>query len=119
MAKGAHPDAQITVINVRAVALVAESRDRWPLAGDQIYADFDLSVANLPPGTRLEVGSVVLEVSDKPHRGCKKFSDRFGVDALRFVNSDEGHALNLRGINTRVITGGVVRAGDVIRKLAE
>ncbi|MBO0867907.1 MAG: MOSC domain-containing protein [Micromonosporaceae bacterium] len=111
-------EAQVTVMNVRATALVAQSRDRWQLAGDQIYVDFDLSPEHAPPGTRLAVGTAVLEVSAKPHRGCKKFAARFGVDALRFVNSPEGRALNLRGINTRVVSGGVVRPGDPIRKLA-
>jgi MOSC domain-containing protein YiiM len=108
---------QITVMNARSVALLAGSRDRWPLAGDQLYVDFDLSAENLPPGARVEVGAAILEVSDKPHRGCKKFSARYGLDALRFVNSRAGYALNLRGINARVVRSGVVRAGDTVRKL--
>lgn len=112
-------EAQVTVMNVRATALVAQTRDRWTLAGDQIYVDFDLSVEHLPPGTRLAVGTAVLEVSEKPHKGCKKFSARFGVEALRFVNSTTGRALNLRGINTRVVRGGLVRPGDPIRKLPD
>jgi MOSC domain-containing protein YiiM len=108
---------QITVMNARVVALLAGSRDRWPLAGDQLYVDLDLSVENLPPGTRVEVGTAVLEVSGVPHRGCKKFAARYGLDALRFVNSEQGYAWNLRGINTRVLQGGVVRSGDAVRKL--
>ena len=108
---------QVTVMNARVVSLLAGSRDRWPLAGDQLYVDLDLSVENLPPGTRVEVGAAVLEVSGEPHRGCKKFAARYGLDALRFVNSKTGYALNLRGVNTRVVRGGVVRAGDTVRKL--
>jgi MOSC domain-containing protein YiiM len=108
---------QVTVMNARVVALLAGSRDRWPLAGDQLYVDLDLSVENLPPGTRVEVGTAVLEVSGVPHRGCKKFAARYGLDALRFVNSKQGYAWNLRGINTRVLRGGVVRRGDAFRKL--
>ena len=108
---------QVTVMNARVVALLAGSRDRWPLAGDQLYLDLDLSVENLPPGTRVEVGAAVLEVSDVPHRGCKKFAARYGLDALRFVNSKQGYAWNLRGINTRVVRGGAVRTGDPVRKL--
>ena len=104
-------------MNARAVALLAQSPDRWPLAGDQLYVDLDLSPDNLPPGTRIQVGEAVLEVSDKPHRGCKKFAARFGLDALRFVNSAVGYSLNLRGINTTVVRSGTVRAGDVVRKL--
>jgi MOSC domain-containing protein YiiM len=108
---------QVTVMNARVVALLAGSRDRWPLAGDQLYVDLDLSVDNLPPGTLFEVGSAVLEVSAVPHRGCKKFAARYGLDALRFVNSEQGYAWNLRGINTQVVQGGIVRTGDAVRKL--
>jgi MOSC domain-containing protein YiiM len=110
-------DRQVTVMNARAAALVAGGRDRWPLAGDQIYVDLDLSEANVPPGTRLELGTAVLEVTGVPHRGCKKFAARFGLDALRLVNSTEGYALHLRGINTRVVAAGVVRVGDRVRKV--
>ena len=116
--RGADPERQITVANARAVALVAQSRDRWALAGDQLYVDFDLSDENTPPGTRLEVGSAILEVTEPPHRGCKKYAARFGLDALRFVNSEVGYALNLRGVNARVVQPGVVRPGDVVKKLS-
>jgi MOSC domain-containing protein YiiM len=109
-------ERQLTVMNARVVALLAAAPDRWALAGDQLYVDLDLSGENLPPGTRLQVGSAIIEVSGEPHRGCKKFAARFGLDALRFVNSKQGYALNLRGINTRVVRGGVVRPGDVVHK---
>lgn len=113
----AHRDAQITLMNARAAALVAGDRDRWPLAGDQFYVDLDLSAANLPPGTRIEVGSALLEVTPEPHHGCGKFAQRFGVDALKFINSAEGRELNLRGVNARVIRGGTVRTGDVVARV--
>ncbi|HEU4423222.1 MAG TPA: MOSC domain-containing protein [Pilimelia sp.] len=112
-----NPLRQVTVMNARAVALLARSRERWALAGDQLYVDLDLSGENLPPGTRLEIGSAILEVTGEPHRGCKKFAARFGLDALRFVNSKVGYSLNLRGINTQVVRSGVVRTGDIVRKL--
>lgn len=112
-----HPGMQLTLMNTRAATLVAGDRDRWKLAGDQLYVDLDLSAANLPPGTRLRAGAAVLEISDQPHRGCAKFAARFGRDALKFVNSDVGAELNLRGVNARVVEGGTVRAGDEIRKL--
>jgi len=111
-----HPDRQLTLMNARAAALVAGSRERWPLAGDQLYVDLDLGEANLPPGTRLCVGSAVIEVTAEPHRGCGKFSRRFGVDAMRWVNSAVGRELNLRGINARILTPGTVRPGDSIGK---
>jgi len=108
--------AQLTLANVRAVSLVAQDPDRRPLAGDQLYVDFDLSVHNAPPGTRLEIGSAVVEISDLPHRGCRKFLDRFGKDALRFVNSEVGVELNMRGVNAMVVVPGPVRRGDAVRK---
>ncbi len=112
-----NPNAQITVANTRAIGMIAGPRELWPLAGDQLYVDLDLSLENLPPGTRLEVGAAVLEVTEDPHTGCAKFSERFGLAALELVSSPEGRALNLRGINTRVVNTGAVRAGDAIRRL--
>ena len=109
--------AQITVKSARAAALIAKQRERWPLAGDQLYVDLDLSEENLPAGTQLQVGSAVIEVTDVPHTGCKKYRARFGLEALEFANSPEGRALNLRGINTRVVRAGTVRVGDAVRKL--
>ena len=113
----ANADAQITVTSSPAIALAAGDRDRWALAGDQLYLDLDLSEDNLPPGTRLEVGSAVLEVTAEPHTGCKKFAARFGLETLEVFNSPEGRALNLRGINTRVVRRGTIRVGDTARKL--
>jgi hypothetical protein len=109
--------AQLTLMNSRVAAAVAGDRERWPLAGDQLYVDLDLSLANLPPGSRVQIGSAVIEFSEAKHTGCSKFSGRFGVDALKFVNSPIGGELRLRGANCRVLVGGTVRAGDAIRKL--
>ena len=113
----ANPDAQITVMNARTIELVAQDEERWSLAGDQLFIDINLSDENLPPGTRLAIGSAIIEVSAQPHTGCRKFSDRFGVEALKFVNSPEGKRLHLRGINTRVVRGGVIHVGDVVQKI--
>jgi hypothetical protein len=112
-----HPDMALTLMNARSAMLVASDPARRMLAGDQIYLDLDLGVANLPPGTRLAIGSAVIEMTDQPHLGCAKFSARFGEDALRFVNSRTGRELRLRGANTRIIRSGVVRTGDVARKV--
>ena len=113
----AYRNRQITIMNARAVALLAQSEERWALAGDQLYIDLDLSDDNLPPGTRLAIGSAVLEVSAAPHTGCKKFSSRFGVEAMEFVNSPEGKRLHLRGINAKVVEAGTIRVGDTARKI--
>jgi hypothetical protein len=96
---------------------IAGDVERWPLAGDQLYVEFDISEENLPPGSRVAIGEAVLEVSAKPHTGCEKFSARFGLEALRLVSTPEGRALRLRGMNTRVAVGGAVRVGDRVELL--
>ena len=113
----AHPDRQLTLINARVIGLVARDRERWPLAGDQLYVDLDLSRENLPPGTRLELGSAVIEVTDQLHTGCAKFTARFGSAAIRFVNGKEGRPLRMRGMYAKVVEPGTVRPGDTIRKV--
>jgi len=110
-----NPEAQVTLVNARAIAVIAGAANRWALAGDQLYVDFDLSIANLPARTRLRVGSAVVEISAKPHTGCAKYRRRFGVDAVRFVNSATGRELRLRGANARVVESGTVRQGDRVR----
>ena len=111
------PDAQLTLTNSRFANLIAGSPDRWPLAGDQLYLDLDLSVENLPPGARLRLGEAVIEVTSLPHTGCKKYAQRFGAEALRFTAQPEGRRRNLRGIYARVVVPGTVRVGDVARKI--
>jgi MOSC domain-containing protein YiiM len=112
-----HPDVQVTIMNARTIALIAQDEARWPLAGDNLLVDLDLSADNLPPKTRLSVGSTLLEITAVPHKGCKKFAARFGVDATRFVNSREGWRMHLRGIYARIIRSGLVAVGDPVRKL--
>jgi hypothetical protein len=114
--RSANLDAQLTLMNARAAHAIAGSKERRQLAGDQLFVDLDLSVENLPAGTRLAVGDAVIEVTPEPHTGCAKFSARFGTDALKFVNKSPGRELRLRGVNTRVVTPGTVRAGDAISK---
>lgn len=111
------PDAEITLMNARCIAYLAGDVERWALAGDQLYVDLDLSSANLPAGSRLKVGTVLLEVSGKPHTGCSKFSARLGDAALAFVKSDVGKTMRLRGMNCRVVEGGQVSTGDRLRKV--
>lgn len=110
------PQTQLNVMNARAISLIAQDTVRWPLAGDQLYVDLDLGEENLPPGTQLEIGSAIIEVSPEPHNGCGKFVQRFGVDAMKFVNSPLGRQLHLRGINARVVRAGQIRVGDTVRK---
>lgn len=112
-----HPEMQLNIMSSRVIALVAQEKERWPLAGDQLFLNLDLSDENLPAGTRLSLGAAVIEVSPQPHSGCKKFVARFGMDAMKFVNSPVGRQLHLRGINAKVVQPGVIRLGDRVRKL--
>lgn len=115
----ANADMQLNLMNARAVAALEPDRARWPLAGDQFFVDFDLSKANVPAGTRLAIGTAIIEVTAEPHLGCLKFQERFGKDAVMFVNSVMGKQLNLRGVNAKVIQEGIVLAGDSISKLGQ
>ncbi|MEW6737302.1 MAG: MOSC domain-containing protein [Acidobacteriota bacterium] len=112
-----HPDMQLNIMNSRVIALVAQDKDRWQLAGDQLFIDLDLSAENLPPGSQLALGSAVIEVTDQPHTGCKKFVARFGLDAMKFVNSPVGKQLHLRGINAKVVQPGKIRVGDIVKRV--
>ena len=111
----AHPEMQLNIANARMIGLLA-SPDRWPLAGDQLYLDFDLTAENLPAGTLLAIGSAIVEVTPVPHLGCKKFQARFGADALKFINAPERHPLRLRGLNAKIVQAGIIRIGDLVRK---
>ncbi len=114
----ANPEMQLNVMNARVIELLAQTKERWSLAGDQLFVDFDLSETNIPPGTQLAIGDAVIEITAPPHLGCKKFSARFGPDAMKFVNSPEGKQLHLRGVNAKVIRANPVRVGDSVRKLS-
>ncbi len=112
-----NPDSQINIMNSRVTALLAQDRERWSLAGDQLYVDLDLSDENLPSGSQIAIGTAILQVTAEPHTGCQKFASRYGTDATKFVNSPEGKRLHLRGINAKVIQSGLIRTGDAITKI--
>ncbi len=112
------PDTQITIMNARVIRLLAGDEEHWPAAGDQLFMDLDLRGENLPPGTRLAVGTALMEVTEVPHNGCAKFTERYGLEALKFVNSSRGKQLHLRGIYVKVVQAGKVRPGDsVVRQV--
>ena len=113
-----HPDVQICIMNARCIQLIAQERANWPLAGDNLFIDMDLTPANIPPGTRLAIGSAMIEITDTPHNGCSAFIERYGRDACVFVNTGDGKKHRLRGIYGRVIQDGTVTVGDQVTKLA-
>lgn len=112
------PDSQIAIMSSRAIELIAGGRERWPLAGDNLMVDFDLSDENLQPGQKLEIGTALLEITAEAHNGCAKFAERFGREALKVVNSPEGKQLHLRGIYAKVVRAGSLKTGDLIRKVS-
>ncbi|HEY0457688.1 MAG TPA: MOSC domain-containing protein [Pyrinomonadaceae bacterium] len=112
-----NPEAQIAIMNSRIIELLAQGKERWKLAGDQLFIDLNLTDENLPAGTRLAIGSAILEVTPKPHNGCRKFVERFGLDAMKFVNSPVGKQYHLRGIYARVVQSGTIRRGDAVKKV--
>ncbi len=113
-----HPDVQICIMNARCIALIAGERDRWPLAGDNLFVDLDLRPESLPPGQRLRIGGSVIEITDVPHTGCASFVERYGRAAVVFVNGPKGKSLRLRGIYARVVQDGRVTVGDRITKIS-
>ena len=112
-----HPDVQVTIMNSRTIALVAQDRERWQLAGDNLFVDFDLSEDNLRCGQQLRIGSAILEITAEPHSACRKFSQRFGSDSARFINSSDWAKLRLRGVYARIVKAGLIHVGDKIRKI--
>lgn len=112
-----HPDVQVAIMNARCIALLAVTRERWSLAGDNLFVDLDLSADNLPAGQRLAIGGTILEITSQAHNGCRKFLERYGQDAVSFVNSAVGRQLHLRGVYARVMQGGSVRVGNMITKV--
>ena len=112
-----HPEMQINVMNSRVISLIAQEKSRWQLAGDQLFIDLDLSRENLPPGTKLSIGETVIEVTEIPHTGCKKFVERFGFDAMKFVNSEFGRQNGFRGVNAKVVKPGNISVGDLAAKI--
>jgi hypothetical protein len=110
------PEAQLAVMQLGVAELIANGQPLL-LFGDNLIVDLDLSAANLPTGTRLRVGAALVEVTPKPHNGCRKFRGRFGDAALRFVQAPPTRHRNLRGIYWKVVEPGDARVGDAIEVL--
>ena len=114
-----HPDVQICIMSARAIRQIAGDKADWPPAGDQLFIDMDMSRSNLTVGQRMQLGDTILEITEVPHNGCNKFSERFGIEATRFVNSRIGKENRLRGIYAKVIEPGTVKVGDSFDKIED
>ena len=110
-------ESQIAIMNSRLIDLIAQDENRWQLAGDQLFIDLDLTDENLPHGSKLQIGAAILEITPQPHNGCKKFVERFGLDAMKFVNSPIGKQFHLRGIYAKVVQSGTIRQNDLVKKI--
>lgn len=110
-------DMQIAVMQIDVARLIANGQP-IPLFGDNLFVELDLRASNLPPGTRVGIGSALLEITPMPHNGCRKFQSRFGHEALQFVAGKDLRHRNLRGIYMRVVEPGVVRQGDSVQVLS-
>ena len=111
------PSMQLNLMNKRCIEVIAQSKEKWPLAGDQLFVDLDLSEDNLHPGDQLQIGSAIIQISKEPHNGCKKFAARFGTDSVKFINDKRGKHYHLRGLNAQVIKEGTITENDAIIKL--
>ncbi len=109
-----NPENQITLMMEQVVSLVATPSSPPELAGDNLYVTIDLAEDCLPAGTRLQIGSALVEVTPLPHYGCKKFSARFGSEALKWINSRDGKRQRLRGLHVQVIEAGDIAVGSDI-----
>lgn len=111
------PDTQVSIMNSRILSQIAGgSHDAMGLAGDNLIVDFDLSEANLPVGSELQIGEVVIRISEQPHTGCRKFVERYGKAAQEFINGDVGKQHHLRGVLGMIVVDGKIQVGDQVRK---
>lgn len=111
------PRIQISVLPKRVADLCWRNRDVSPHPGDTLIADLDMTSANMPVGTRLQVGSAVIEVSDVFNNGCAKWYAQYGADSVKWINHRPHRPLRLRGILCRVVVDGEIRKSDLIEKL--
>jgi len=109
-----NPVSQLTVMRHDIADMIANGQS-LALFGDNLFVNLDIAAANLPVGSRLQIGEAVIEVTPLPHDGCTKFKARFGADAFYFVNAKPTRHLNLRGICCRVVRAGNVEAGSAVR----
>ncbi len=109
------PRAQVSLFNSRLMRLIAPDKKFWALSGDNFIVDFDLSAFH--PGQKINLGEAVIEVSDLPHTGCKKFAARYGAAVKNYLDSPKGQNLNLRGVYARILKAGKVSVGDTLNRI--
>jgi len=105
---------QVAIMRADLAHLIANGQHA-ALFGNNLLVGLDLSADNLPPGTRLRLGTALCVVSEEPHNGCSQFARRFGTAALKLTADKRWRDQNLRGIYLTVITAGEVRPGDGVQ----
>ena len=110
------PRIQVCIMGSRLLELVRREGADSMYPGDNVIADMDFSEANLPVGQHLQLGTAIIEVSDVFNSACSKWQQRYGADALTWINLPENKPHRLRGILARVVRAGEVHLTDSIRK---
>jgi hypothetical protein len=112
-----HPGIQVSILQQRVLDLVWRDRENTVHPGDTFIADMDLSEANLPVGQVLEIGEAVLKVSEVFNDGCVKWKARYGREAKDWITMPGHPELRLRGVLCSIERDGIIREGDILRKI--
>ncbi|MFT3781378.1 MAG: hypothetical protein QM790_05120 [Nibricoccus sp.] len=111
------PRVQIAICNAQVIAMLQELTETNHHPGDTLFTNLDLSHANLPRGSKLQVGNAIIEISDVENDACMKFAKHHGSVVLDWIRLPQNRPLRLRGAFAKVSVGGKVRIGDVIKRI--
>lgn len=111
-AKGGHPNRQLNIMCRDTLeALADEGFDIQPgHMGEQIIVS-DVDLYSMVPGDRLRLGSAIVEMTAQ-REGCDRFEYYQGRENPTF------EAPGTLGIMAKVVVGGEIAVGDVVRIIA-
>jgi hypothetical protein len=107
------PRVQLALMDHRILAFLQDLTGCSHHPGDTCLLDLDLHADRLPAGSRLQIGSAVLEISDVENDACGKFATHYGAEVFSWIRAPANRARRLRGAFARVVQGGLVRNGDL------